>query len=392
MIHAASLSLLVAVFTLSACDAGLNPVPGTRSAAVGPNISEFPEGKLFAPEDIELLVDSGDDLNVDTVVVVPLAFDENDDLYSPLGFNLALRDAVSSQGDGEGKAGTDPFAGRTFFTDLGTFQDIVEGGSTSKTARFAGMYPGRRGRVLGLAPTAQGLVETYYEAFDPYSCMENPADCPEEPPHNPSPGSPGNPGNTPPSNPNARYSYNVGTSYGLTPEWPSLWRGDVISGNKTGGWSGSGSGSSGTDGHTSIVTALNSGQNTGGDMTSSNTLVMEALGYGGSSPDEIQERPARDYWIDDGDARDVYVRYHHTATWSERQEAIRYARAQDDDTYSWWTPKVDRRYWYCSKLVWRAYKQGTGDDLDSDWGWWVFPSDIEQSGHLRTVYRFRYNG
>lgn len=53
---------------------------------------------------------------------------------------------------------------------------------------------------------------------------------------------------------------------------------------------------------------------------------------------------------------------------------------------------MDRYRWYCSKLVWGAYREGTGDDLDYDWGYFVFPTDIEHSNVLRTVYHFRYNG
>ena len=89
-----------------------------------------------------------------------------------------------------------------------------------------------------------------------------------------------------------------------------------------------------------------------------------------------------------GGPLDLIVRYHREAAWSGRSEAIAYARGQNDDTYPVFTSKFTRTKWYCSKLVWRAYREATGDDLDSDWGFYVFPNDIEQSGNLHTVYRY----
>jgi uncharacterized protein YycO len=111
-----------------------------------------------------------------------------------------------------------------------------------------------------------------------------------------------------------------------------------------------------------------------------------------SKDEEVQERPAYEYWGDGREGRDVYVLDHISTNSVQRDEAIRYARAQDPDPYELTSAKWTRWSWYCSKLVWASYKEATGDDLDSDWGYWVFPGDLEASGYLRTVYNFRYNG
>ena len=181
-------------------------------------------------------------------------------------------------------------------------------------------------------------------------------------------------------------------------QWPELELGDIISGEVEGGFSAGSSG--GMEGHTSVVTQLGGG----GDINNEETTVMEAVGYrrwwgpfGWVRDEEVDERPARTYWVNnpDGDNNgpkrvglDVYVRYHKTATASEIADVIAYARHQKPDFYALSTPKIDRTKWYCSKLAWAAYREGTGDDLDVNWGYWVFPNDIEESHVLYTAYHY----
>ena len=47
--------------------------------------------------------------------------------------------------------------------------------------------------------------------------------------------------------------------------------------------------------------------------------------------------------------------------------------------------KVDYSSWYCSKVIYRAYLDVTGIDLDSNQGMLVFPSDIRWSVWTRTT-------
>lgn len=328
------------------------------------------------------LISSAASLTEDTVIVVPLVFDEDNYLYSPLGYNLALDSVLNAQGpESEGKHSDEEAMGKTFFTTLATFESVVQGTSSRKGTSHEAMYPGRLGPATTLSGGARKMAEPYVQVWDPYSCMENPEDCPEPPPYNPPPYNPP-PNNPPPAT--GRYSFNAVTDYGTTPEWPTLWRGDVISGDGD---------QSNPFGHTSIITRLNTFSNTGGSFDDSRTKAMEAVKeYIFQQDKEVEERPARTYWLDENNPRDVYVRYHNYASWSERSEAVSYSLAQDPDAYSITTSKIVRHRWYCSKLIWRAYKDATGDDLDHDWGYTVFPGDIEHSGHLRTVYRFRYTG
>lgn len=163
---------------------------------------------------------------------------------------------------------------------------------------------------------------------------------------------------------------------GAYPAWAPIWRGDIVSGHRVG---------SNPFGHTTIVTQLHNGQATGGDFTNPLTYVMDAKAEGSSS-DQVVERPARQYWIAEGRTTQAYVLYHPQTSGAHRNTAIAYARAQDPDIYSLFTPKWNRTRWYCSKLVWRAYLDATGDNLDPDSGYYVLPEDVEDSGHLRIVH------
>lgn len=357
---------------VTACDSSSDA--SGRDVAIGPARDAFPQDALFAPDDIASLVAQHTDAQFgvgDTLVLVPLVFDQNGYLYSPLGFNLALQTALDSQpAEGTGPDGT---LGDTYFTDEATFEAVVAGGGSSQL-----LYSEKTGPSTEIEEGSEVPVRFR----DIYSCENNPGDCPSSgmrvegdlPPPPP---------NNPPPPPPSRGNWSTGTvATGTVPTWTSMWRGDVVSGNID---------NINPFGHTSIITQLHNFQDTGGIFGDERTKVMEAVGYGGPSSNEVIERPARVYWLDQGQHVDnVVVLYHPTAGWTRRSEAIAYARAQDPDVYSAFTPKFDRRRWYCSKLIWRAYRQATGDDLDHDWGYFVFPGDIENSNILHTAYRFRY--
>lgn len=311
--------------------------------------------------------------------MVPLVFNDDGFLHSPESFNALSDSLIAVQ-----RAGGSFEEPETVFTDLETFKDVLAGDQTLEDLYAAG----KRGSVLVRAPDDSNEPQ-FAEVYDPYvnpnltppPCeWETFGDCGEG-----GGGSGGGGGEPPPSRP----LYNVSPDYGTTPDWPEMWQGDVISGKVEGGFGGFlGEGG----GHSAIVTRLDNSSVVGGNFMDYGTWSMEAVGKKANNNDEVQERATRIYWIDDADARDVYVRYHPSASWYERSNAIAYARAQNDDGYNAFAPKWWRYSWYCSKLVWAAYGEATGDDLDPNWGYWVFPEDLEASGHLRTVYRFFYNG
>jgi uncharacterized protein YycO len=56
-----------------------------------------------------------------------------------------------------------------------------------------------------------------------------------------------------------------------------------------------------------------------------------------------------------------------------------YAYRQMGKPYSVAAPKTDLRSFYCSKLVWAAWRYTSGLDLDADGGFWVWPVDLVNS-------------
>ncbi|MFN3596418.1 MAG: hypothetical protein ACK41D_04005 [Rubricoccaceae bacterium] len=389
------MSALAGTLPLAGCDASAPTVEALAPVADrGPALSAFPAYALVRAGDVArrfpgragtaLSVTGGFD---ESVVLVPLVFDPSGHLHSPASF----RAHVDSTMDARRRGGPEREAGEVWFTDLATFRRVVEGsvsasaqgGRASATeAGPLGLYGGGRRLVLPLhvADPSSSAVDgesTYVDVYDPYVMPVE--DCgPESRTCGDGTGGGGGSGSS-----TGRPSSNVSAQFAAGPTWPQMWVGDVVSGERA---SGSSSGPSNL-GHTLIITRLSSGQRTGGDFDAFTTRSMEATGYQPNRADEVVERTART-WFGVPDLNYVKVRYHRRATWSERKAAIAIARAQDPDPYSVWTSKTNSDYWYCSKLVWYAYRYSTGDSLDSDWGFWVFPNDIENSGHLVTVYYF----
>lgn len=309
----------------------------------------------------------------DTLVMVPLVFDDEGFLYSPQSFNALSDSLLEIQ-----RAGGSFEEPEVLFTDLGTFKDALAGDQTLED-----LYAeGKRGSLLLRADDPN--PPQYAEVYDPYVSTDlEPPPCEWDAFGDCETGGGGGGGYAPPT---PRPDYNVAPEYGTTPDGPEMWRGDVISGDTD---NGSGSSGSGNLGHSAIVTELDSGEDGDGDFMNYDTQVMEAIGDRPNPADEVVEREARQYWIDDGyTVNHVKVRYHWHTSFDKRNHAIAYARAQDPDPYSALSAKWTEGKWYCSKLVWKAYNEATGDDLDPNWGYWVMPEDLENSGHLRTVYHF----
>ncbi len=360
----------------------LTQVPAPIPAERGPERSAFPAEKLMTPDVAERILTGGAlarTASGDPVVLVPLVFDEAGYLHSARSFNATLDSLLRAQPPESQSQARLAGSGEELdvaFTDYETFQEVVGGAGARRSGpSYAHLYAaGTFGRVpaardgLDAARLNGGSTGVY----DPYTCDERTAiECPADP-------TSGGGGFT---------ERGTGIPHvGPTISWPELWVGDIISGEVDGGWLAGWE--SGILGHTSIVTDLSSFQNEGGVFESDNTLVFEAIGKKDPVEDEILERPATMYWGRDGSHRSIHVRYHPDASWDQRARAVEYAMAQDDDIYLATTSKINRTRWYCSKLVWRAYREATGDDLDVDWGYFVFPDNIERSHVLETAYYY----
>jgi len=76
------------------------------------------------------------------------------------------------------------------------------------------------------------------------------------------------------------------------------------------------------------------------------------------------------------------------ASYTERYNTTWFAYDQDGEPYNALSSKSNYDEWYCSKLVWAAYKEKANIDLDVDGGYSVLPDDIYQDNQ---AYVFAYS-
>ena len=312
--------------------------------------------------------------------LVPLVFDGTGSLYSAAGFNRMLASGAAFPTD------------EVLFVDYATFAEVTRG-SSERGESYARLYADGQFHAAPQGESAaEGARQRPLRYYDPYECGKE-IECPL---NNIIIGGGGG-GTGVPGQPSRPLS-DVSAVVSASPNWPSLWKGDVISGEKdcgsssgTGCSSSSGGSSSGPSnlGHSLLITKLNNNGQWGGDFTSASTLSMEAVGDRPNPADEVVERQAYT-WFNSTNLEYALVLYHKMATWAERDQTIALARAQDPDPYDALTMKNNWDEWYCSKLIYATYKNTTGDDLDPNWGFFVFPSDLENSGHLITTYFYRH--
>ncbi len=109
-------------------------------------------------------------------------------------------------------------------------------------------------------------------------------------------------------------------------------------------------------------------------------------------PDEFQLRkvaayaPGDDFRYSNDSFGSKYAgkRYRLRSPLSEAQidSVLNYIVAQDEDVSSWRAQKntsnvsVDKHYWYCSLLIYQAFKDVLDIDLDTNGGLIVFPNDL----------------
>jgi len=73
---------------------------------------------------------------------------------------------------------------------------------------------------------------------------------------------------------------------------------------------------------------------------------------------------------------DAYGLWVPSVTAARRTAARDFARAQLGEPYVINASKTNDQAWYCSKLVWAAYRRTSGVDLDADGGYFVWPVDL----------------
>lgn len=125
-------------------------------------------------------------------------------------------------------------------------------------------------------------------------------------------------------------------------------------------------------GHSALVSTVG---NAG--VTDEDTKVVEAY------PPKVVEQGFRKHFYDEDaiDEQTIFLAYNSGTV------AINYARKQIgepfDDNYL--SSKWNTNKWYCSKLVWRAYKE-QNREIDREGGYWVSPKDL--TGNMY----FQYTG
>ena len=122
-------------------------------------------------------------------------------------------------------------------------------------------------------------------------------------------------------------------------------------------------------------------------IESSNSGSMWQTIIGGSS-NGVFERYMSSTGSDIWNHSSVYNRcamWYPNMTNSQRNAIITYMRNQIGKPYQI-SSKTNTSKWYCSKLVWRAYKEALNIDIDSDGGTYVFPDDILESPLTNVIY------
>lgn len=123
-------------------------------------------------------------------------------------------------------------------------------------------------------------------------------------------------------------------------------------------------------GHSALVSTVNSE-----GIKSNLTKVVEAY------PPKVVEQGFRKHFYDEDniDEQTIFLAYNNGTV------AINYARKQKGEPFdnNYLTSKWNTSKWYCSKLVWRAYKE-QNREIDRDGGYWVSPKDI--SGNMYFKY------
>ena len=75
-----------------------------------------------------------------------------------------------------------------------------------------------------------------------------------------------------------------------------------------------------------------------------------------------------------------------STSYSKKKGAVSYAQLQLGEPYSLFTTRNSTSSWYCSKLIWAAYKS-QGLDLESTFNaMMITPGDLLESPHTSVFY------
>ena len=127
----------------------------------------------------------------------------------------------------------------------------------------------------------------------------------------------------------------------------------------------------------------------GGDSNDSRPRIAEAQGYLDNDADEVWETWLADTPFGTGECVTDWVVVRPSASTSTINGAVAYARqkaAEADVVFDMYATKEDPKKFYCSKLVWKSYLDGSpgGPNLEADRGLgnilfsaqWVTPDDL----------------
>ncbi|WP_053072149.1 YiiX/YebB-like N1pC/P60 family cysteine hydrolase [Rossellomorea marisflavi] len=112
-------------------------------------------------------------------------------------------------------------------------------------------------------------------------------------------------------------------------------------------------------------------------ISNTSGYVIEALPKPG-----VTHQPAHTYWSTVSDEVEMYVK---KASWANYDQAIKYAKSQIGDPYKLKTTINNTSNWYCSKLVYKAFKSA-GHDLALG-SPYPLPLDLKVDKNTVTLYK-----
>lgn len=117
-------------------------------------------------------------------------------------------------------------------------------------------------------------------------------------------------------------------------------------------------------------------------VSKNKNAVIEAVGKG------VKHRVYTTMWTSKttkGLCDELYVR---GATWAKYDSAIAFALKQENKPYKWKTSLSANNEWYCSKLVWRAYKEAGMGELGEPYLGYIPPSNIYWEDRMVLQYKW----
>lgn len=132
-------------------------------------------------------------------------------------------------------------------------------------------------------------------------------------------------------------------------------------------------------GHMGIILKNHHDQLDGGSPTHNETLTVEAIKKkkkgSGDSVKKVVVRHYKNHWNKSDFSLFGILRVS-GRTWGQRVAAANYANSRVGKPYRLLTRKKNTKKYYCSKLVWQAYKYTSNLDIDYNGGFFVTPMNV----------------